>query len=101
MAVGGDAENDAHAGCRLDNENTLKKTTKHDEAEFEIKERGPGHFRSTCPEFDPEKDFILITAGVLDKRLLSAVWVENNSHLSCLAQGCQGNNLASKAIRTQ
>lgn len=93
MAVGGDAENDAHAGCRLDNENTLKKTTKHDEAEFEI--------RSTCPEFDPEKDFILITAGVLDKRLLSAVWVENNSHLSCLAQGCQGNNLASKTIRTQ
>lgn len=99
MAVGGDAENDAHAGCRLDNDNTLKKTTEHDEAEFEIKELC--HFRPTCPEFDPEKDFILITAGVLDKRLLSAAWVENNSHLSCLAQGCQGNNLASKTIRTQ
>lgn len=59
-----------------------------------VKECCLGPFRSTCPEFDPAKDFIYTTAWGLDKRLVSAVWVVNNSHLPFLAWSCQSNNLA-------
>lgn len=55
----------------------------------------------TRPEFDPAKDFIETTAGGLDKRLVSAVWVVSNSHLPFLARGCQSNNLAQTTIHTQ
>lgn len=55
-----------------------------------------GPFRSTRPEFDPAKDFIQTTAGGLDKRLVSAVWVVNNFHLPFLARGCQQQQLGNQ-----
>lgn len=40
------------------------------------------------------------TAGGLDKRLVNAVWVVNNSHLPLVARGCQSNNSAQTTIHT-
>lgn len=48
-----------------------------------------------------DQDFIAATTGGLDKRLVSAVWAVNNSHLPFLAMGCHSNKLAQTTIPTQ
>ena len=86
-----DDENDARAGFRPGNDIGEKGVPTSGGLENNLGARAPsgGPFRSTRPEFDPAKDFIQTTAGGLDKRLVSAVWVVNNSHLPFLARGSQ------------